>query len=180
MENQDNSLNEEIKQDAQPTEPKKEAKAKKAHKSINAETEKLKEELAHQKELLIRTAAEFDNYKKRTERDRFKAAEYAKASVIKQLLPTIDNANRALACDPENPDYAKGIEMIVRQLTGIVESLDLTELAKAGDKFDPQIHEAVMHIEDENAGENEIVCVLQQGYKVGDTIIRTAMVQVAN
>lgn len=156
----------------------KSAKAKK-HKT-SGEAAKLKAELEKQTELLMRTAAEFDNFKKRTEREKIRTAEVAKAGVVKQLLPVMDNAVRAIACDPASPDYAKGIEMIVKQLCGLVDTLGLLELAEIGDTFNPEIHEAVMHIEDAEKGENEIIQVLQQGYKLGDTVIRPAMVQVAN
>lgn len=168
--------NSDVSQKAEKSE--KASKAKKP--KVNAEAEKLKTELAAQKELLMRTAAEFDNFKKRTEREKLHTAEYAKAAVVKELLPVLDNAVRALAADPNSPDYAKGIEMIVKQMRGLVDGLGLVELAEVGDSFDPQIHEAVMHIEDPEKGENEISQVLQQGYKLGDTVIRPAMVQVAN
>ena len=144
------------------------------------ENQKLKAELENQKELLMRTAAEFDNFKKRTEREKIKTAEYSKANILKQLLPVIDNAERALSVDPSSADYVKGVELIVKQLVGIVDSFNMLELAQVGDTFDPEIHEAVMHIEDSEKGESEIVAVLQQGYKLGDTVIRPAMVQVAN
>ncbi len=157
---------------------KKTSKAKKP--KSNAEVEALKADVAAQKELLMRTAAEFDNFKKRTEREKIKTAEYSKANILKQLLPVIDNAGRALAVDPNSADYVKGVEMIVKQLVGIVDAFGMVELAEVGDTFDPEIHEAVMHIDDPEKGENEIVMVLQQGYKLGDTIIRPAMVQVAN
>lgn len=154
---------------------KKVAKAKKP-----TENQKLKAELENQKELLMRTAAEFDNFKKRTEREKIKTAEYSKANILKQLLPVIDNAKRALSVDPSSADYVKGVELIVKQLVGIVDTFNMLELAQVGDTFDPEIHEAVMHIEDPEKGESEIVAVLQQGYKLGDTVIRPAMVQVAN
>ena len=144
------------------------------------EIESLKAELENQKELLMRTAAEFDNFKKRTERERARTAEYSKANIIKTILPVLDNAKLALTSDPNDPNFAKGIEMIVKQLLSLVEGLGIAELAKEGDTFNPEIHEAVMHIEDEAKGENEITQVLQQGYKLGDTVIRPAMVQVAN
>lgn len=160
---------------------KKAEKTTKSKKSkTNSELEKLKSDLDNQKELLMRTAAEFDNFKKRTEREKLRTAEYSKATVIKQLLPVLDNADRAFTVDPNQPDYIKGIEMIVKQLKSLVDSLELLTLAEVGDTFDPQIHEAVMHIEDPEKGENEIIQVLQQGYKIGDTVIRPAMVQVAN
>lgn len=163
------------------TETKAAEKATKPKKSkANAEVEALKAEVTKQTELLMRTAAEFDNFKKRTEREKIKTAEYAKANMLKQLLPVIDNAGRALSADPASPDYQKGVELIVKQLCGIVETFGMLELAEVGDTFDPEIHEAVMHIEDPEKGENEITQVLQQGYKLGDTVIRPAMVQVAN
>lgn len=160
-------------------EKKTEAKKKKSSKK-DAEFAALQDELKNAKDLLTRTAAEFDNYKKRTEREKSGVAEYAKASVIKKLLPIIDNIERANAADKESPDYIKGIEMIVKQFTSIAETLSVEEIGKNGDKFDPNFHEAVMHIEDEAFGENEIAEVLQKGYKLGDTIIRPAMVKVAN
>ncbi len=155
------------------------AKKEKKSKKDN-EVEKLRTELDKQNDILLRTAAEFDNFKKRTERERVSIAEYAKAGVAKQLLPIIDNIGRASGADKESPDYIKGIEMIVKQFEGIVDTLGLTKLANVGDNFDPNIHEAVMHIEDENLGENIIAEVLQQGYKIGDTVVRPAMVKVAN
>lgn len=175
-------MSEENKKDLNNTEPettKPDEKPKKPKKSKTGESH-LKAELEKQKDLFMRTAAEFDNFKKRTEREKLKTAEYAKATLIKKLLPVVDNANRALGQDPTNPDYAKGIEMIVKQLCGVVNDFGLEELAQVGDTFDPAVHEAVMHLEDPDKTENEIVAVLQQGYKLGDTVIRPAMVQVAN
>ena len=157
------------------TAPKKEKKSKK-----DSEIEKLKAELEQKNDVLLRTAAEFDNYKKRTEREKSGVAEYARAGIIKQLLPILDNIDRAAGADRESPDYIKGIELIVKQLEGLSEKLGIEEIAKQGETFDPNLHEAVMHIEDENLVENVIAEVLQKGYKTGDTIIRHAMVKVAN
>lgn len=144
------------------------------------EIEELKAELNLKSDQLMRTAAEFDNFKKRTEREKASVAEFAKAGLIKQLLPIIDNIDRAATADRESADYIKGIEMIVKQFQSVVSNLNIEEIAKAGDHFDPNYHEAVMHIEDENFGENVIAEVLQKGYKIGDTVIRAAMVKVAN
>ena len=146
----------------------------------DAEIEALKAELENKNDLLLRTAAEFDNFKKRTEREKLTVAEFAKAGLIKQLLPILDNIDRAGMVPKDTPDYIKGIEMIVKQFEGIAENLGVTEIAKAGDEFNPELHEAVMHIEDETLGENVIAEVLQKGYKIGDTVIRAAMVKVAN
>ncbi|MBQ6847431.1 MAG: nucleotide exchange factor GrpE [Clostridia bacterium] len=159
-----------------------EPKAKEKKKSKTAiELEKVKSELEAKNDLLLRTAAEFDNFKKRTERERLTVAEFAKANIIKELLPILDNIDRAeMLEDKSGEDYIKGIEMIVKLFLGLGEKLGIAELAKVGDGFDPNCHEAVMHIEDENFGENVVAEVLQKGYKIGDTIIRPAMVKVAN
>lgn len=157
-----------------------EKKPKKKVDSKTAEIEKLKAELLEQKDLLLRTAAEFDNYKRRTQEQSITAAEYTKAQMLKKLLPVFDNVDRADAADKESPDYAKGVELTVKMLTEAVQNLGMVEIGKVGDTFDPNLHEAVMHIEDESFGENVISQVLQKGYKIGDTVIRPAMVQVAN
>ena len=107
-------------------------------------------------------------------------AEYAKAEVIKKLLPILDNIDRAKTASTDTPEYLKGIEMIVKQFEALAENLSLEEIAEEGDAFDPTLHDAVMHIEDENLNENVIAEVLQKGYKLGDTVVRPAMVKVAN
>lgn len=154
---------------------KKEKKSKK-----DSEIERLTLELEQKNDILLRTAAEFDNFKKRTEREKSGIAEYAKAGIIKQLLPILDNIDRASLADKQSPEYIKGIELIVKQFEAISGNLGVEEIAKTGDTFDPNYHEAVMHVEDENLGENVIAEVLQKGYKIGDTVIRPAMVKVAN
>ncbi len=162
--------------------------AKKNEKTTEKQTEEkkvsktaaLEEELKQQKDLLLRTAAEFDNFKKRTERDRVMTVEYTKANILKSFLPVFDNVDRAEACDPQSADYAKGVELIVKQLKEVVNNLGITEIGAVGDTFDPTLHEAVMHVEDEEAGENTITEVFQKGYRIGDTVIRAAMVKVAN
>ena len=158
--------------------PKANPEKKKNKKDLEIET--LKQELEQKNNLLLRTAAEFDNFKKRTEREKTTVAEFAKAGLIKQLLPILDNIDRAAATDKTNPDYIKGIEMIVKQFEGIASNLGIVEIAAEGDVFNPELHEAVMHVEDESLGENVIAQVLQKGYKIGDTVIRAAMVKVAN
>ena len=160
------------------TEEKVKPEKKKNKKDV--EIENLKAELESKNDLLLRTAAEFDNYKKRTEREKLTVAEFAKAGLIKQLLPILDNIDRAAMVEKDTPDYIKGIEMIVKQFEAISENLGLTEIAAVGDTFNPELHEAVMHIDDEALGENVIAQVLQKGYKIGDTVIRPAMVSVAN
>lgn len=154
-------------------------KKKKPNKK-DEEIARLTDELANKSDLLTRTAAEFDNYKKRTEREKSGVAEFAKASVIKTLLPILDNIERAGSADRESPDYIKGIELIIKQFGELADNLGITVIGAVGEKFDPNFHDAVMHVEDEAFGENEIADVLQKGYKLGDTVIRPAMVKVAN
>ena len=154
-------MSEEIKQENTAT-PETEKKEKKKSKK-DAELEALRAELDTKNDQLMRTAAEFDNFKKRTERERASIAEFAKAGLIKQLLPILDNIDRAATADHDSADYIKGIEMIVKQFEAIVSNLNIEEIAKEGDTFDPNFHEAVMHIEDETLGENVIVQVLQKG-----------------
>lgn len=155
-------------------------KTEKKKNKKDLEIEALKNELNEKNDLLLRTAAEFDNFKKRTEREKLTIAEFAKAGLIKQLLPILDNIDRAASVEKDTPDYIKGIEMIVKQFEGIAGNMGITEIAAVGDSFNPELHEAVMHVEDENLGVNVIAEVLQKGYKIGDTVIRAAMVKVAN
>lgn len=173
-------MSEETKVNNSETEINEEPKKEKKKSKKDAEIETLKAELNAKNDQLMRTAAEFDNFKKRTEREKAGVAEFTKAGLIKKLLPIIDNIERAATADRESADYIKGIEMIVKQFEGIVSDMNIEEIAKSGDTFDPNFHEAVMHIEDENLGENVIAEVLQKGYKIGDTVIRAAMVKVAN
>ena len=158
----------------------KDIKTEKKKSKKDLEIERLNAELEAKNDLLFRTAAEFDNFKKRTEKEKLSVSEYAKAGLIKQLLPILDNIDRAQLSEKGSEDYIKGIEMIVKQFVGAAANLGIEEIAKAGDVFNPQLHEAVMHIEDENFAENTIVEVLQKGYKIGSTVIRPAMVKVAN
>lgn len=170
--NQQDTVKEKAVPEQKPEKPKKNKK--------DDEIAKLKAKIEEEHNLLLRTAAEFDNYKKRTDREKLSVGEYAKADVIKKLLPIIDNIERAGEPNLESPDYIKGIELITKQFSSLAQTLGITPIASVGDVFDPNLHEAVMHIEDENAGENTIAQVLQQGYKIGDTVIRAAMVSVAN
>ncbi|MGI6279720.1 MAG: nucleotide exchange factor GrpE [Acutalibacteraceae bacterium] len=181
VENTQTNENNEVKQ-ADKSNENTDGKDKKHKKpKTQSEVEKLKAELESKNELLLRTAAEYDNYRKRTERERASIAEYAKASVIKQLLPILDSIDRAsLHKDKGGEEYIKGIELIVKQFESLAEKLEIVDVAKVGDKFDPNFHEAVMHIEDESLGENVIAEVMQRGFKIGDTIIRPAIVKVAN
>ena len=145
-----------------------------------SEKEKLKAELEQTKDLLLRTAAEYDNFKRRSEKEKADLSEYVKAATVKKLLGVADNIKRAEDCDKSSPDYVKGLEMIVKQLTDALTTIGLTEIEAEGQPFDPRFHEAVMHVEDEALGENVVAQVLQPGYQLGDTVLRPAMVKVAN
>ena len=140
----------------------------------------MQKDLDEAKDMLLRTAAEFDNYKKRSERERIQVSAFVKAQTIKALLPSIDNLLRAAAADSSSADYAKGIEMTIRQLMENLTKLGLKEINPENQSFDPMLHEAVMHEENSDVPENTVVQVLQKGYIMDDTVIRPAMVKVAN
>ena len=128
----------------------------------------------------LRLAADYDNFRKRTIKE--KEASYAngKADAIEKLLPVYDNLERALNQPTEDAAYKKGVEMTMTQLVSIFEGLGVEIYGAAGDTFDPNLHNAVMHTEDDTLGENTIAQVFQKGFKMGEKIIRFAMVQVAN
>ncbi len=145
------------------------------------ELSSIKEELAKQKDLLLRTAAEYDNYKKRTQREKEELSAFTKAAVMKDLLPALDNFDRASQAGLENPEeYKKGMDMSVKSLTDALDKLGLKVIESLGKEFDPNLHYAISKIDDESLGENIIAQVYQEGYMLGETVIRPAMVVVAN
>ena len=128
----------------------------------------------------LRVAAEYDNFRKRTIKEKEASYGNGKADAVEKLLPVYDNLERALNQPCTDEAYKKGVEMTMTQLVGIFDRLGVEIFGNVGDSFDPNFHNAVMHIEDENYGESEICQVFQKGFKLGDKIIRFAMVQVAN
>ena len=128
----------------------------------------------------LRLAADYDNYRKRTIKEKEQAYGNGKADAVEKLLPVYDNLERALNQETQDAAYKKGVEMTMTQLVGIFTSLGVEIFGNVGDAFDPNIHNAVMHIEDENLAENTIAQVFQKGFKLGEKIVRFAMVQVAN
>ena len=128
----------------------------------------------------LRVAAEFDNFRKRTIKEKEQSYGNGKADAVEKLLPVYDNLERALNQPTEDEAYKKGVEMTMTQLVGIFAGLGVEIFGNVGEEFDPNFHNAVMHMEDENLGENVISQVFQKGFKLGDKIIRFAMVQVAN
>jgi len=128
----------------------------------------------------LRLAADYDNFRKRSQKEKEQSYGNGKADAIEKLLPVYDNLERALNQDTEDAAYKKGVEMTMTQLVSIFEGLGVEIFGAVGDQFDPNIHNAVMHTEDENAAENTITQVFQKGFKLGEKIVRFAMVQVAN
>ena len=127
----------------------------------------------------LRVAAEFDNFRKRTLKEKEQSYGIGKADAVEKLLPVYDNLERALNQVCEDEAYKKGVEMTMTQLVGIFSGLGVEIFGNVGDAFDPNFHNAVLHTEDENFGENTICQVFQKGFKLGEKIIRFAMVQVA-
>ena len=129
----------------------------------------------------LRMAAEYDNFRKRSQREREQAYTDAVSRAVTALLPTYDNLERAIKAETADAEYKKGVEMTMTQLTESLKGLNVTVIeASAGTTFDPNFHNAVMHVEDESLGENVIAEVFQQGFHIGDKVIRHAMVKVAN
>ena len=128
----------------------------------------------------LRLAAEYDNFRKRTVKEKEMAYGHGKADAVEKLLPVYDNLERALNQPTADEAYKKGVEMTMTELVKILNGLGVEIFGAAGDAFDPNIHNAVMHTEDDSVGENTITQVFQKGFKLGDKIVRFAMVQVAN
>ena len=128
----------------------------------------------------LRLAADYDNYRKRTLKEKEQAYGHGKADAVEKLLPVYDNLERALAQPTEDEAYKKGVEMTMTQLVGILNGLGVEIFGTEGDAFDPNIHNAIMHTEAEGAEENTITKVFQKGFKLGEKIVRFAMVEVAN
>ena len=128
----------------------------------------------------LRLAADYDNFRKRNAKEREQLYAAGKADAVAQLLPVYDNLERALNQETADEAYKKGVEMTMTQLVGIFTNLGVEIYGEVGDVFDPNLHNAVMHVEDENFGENTICQVFQKGFKIGDKVVRFAMVQVAN
>ena len=145
-----------------------------------SELEKLQEQYKQEHDAYLRLAAEFDNFRKRSQKEKDNIYQDAKADTIAKILPVFDNLERAVNQPTEDEAYKKGVEMIMSGLREVMKDMSITEFGEVGDAFDPNLHNAVMHTEDESLGENVISQVFQKGFKVGDRVLRFAMVQVAN
>lgn len=176
---------EEEKTENTETTEKTEEKAKKKgdakEKKTPSKEEELEKELATVKEAHIRTLAEYDNYRKRSTREKEAAFADSKADCLKELLPALDNFERALATtDSDFDSFKKGMDMIYTSLVETLKKLGVEAFGEEGEAFDPKLHNAVMHVDDEELGENVIAQVFSKGYRIGERILREAMVKVAN
>ena len=140
----------------------------------------LKAALAAKEDQYLRLAAEYDNFRKRSAKEKESAWTDAKGDTAAAFLPVYDNLERALKQPCADEAYAKGVEMTMNQLKDVFAKLGITEIPALGEPFDPNVHNAVMHVEDESVGENTIVEVFQAGFKNGEKVIRFSMVKVAN
>ena len=166
------------KKEAPKTEEVKEAVAE--EKVENTELEQTKEALEKEHDQYLRLAAEYDNFRKRSQREKDSIYQDGVADTAKKFLPVYDNLERALANDTTDEAYKKGVQMIMNEFTKIMEHLGITVYGAAGETFDPEKHNAVMHVEDDSLEENAIAEVFQKGAMLGDKVIRFAMVKVAN
>ena len=142
--------------------------------------EPAEDKAAAEHERYLRLAAEYDNYRKRSARERESIYSDVRADTVTKFLPVYDNLARALSQPTADEAYRKGVELIMAQLKDILSRLGVTEIEAVGQKFDPALHNAVMHDTDGEKGEGEIVQELQKGFKMGDKVIRFAMVKVVN
>ena len=156
------------------------ARKKKDKEARNAETDALKTQLAQEHDKYLRLYAEFDNYRKRSQKEREGLYADVKAETVKALLPVYDNLDRALQQGTEDTAFYKGVEMTMKQLSEIFEKLGVAPIEAVGQPFDPARHNAVMHVEDESLGENVVAEEFQKGFTLGDKVIRFSMVKVAN
>ena len=164
-----------------PKKEKKEEKKEKAkEKKAEAKDEKKAESPQGASDAYLRLLAEYDNYRKRSQKEKDSLYADIKADTVTKFLPVYDNLVRALKQGTEDEAYRKGVEMIMNQFCSTLEKLGVTKTDSLGQKFDPKFHNAVMHVEDDEKGENEIVEVFQDGFMLGDKVIRFAMVKVAN
>ena len=142
--------------------------------------DKLEQQVEDLTDRLKRSMAEFDNYRKRTEKEKSSMYIIGAREIIEKILPVVDNFERGLAQAPEGDAFADGMQMIYKQLLTTLEGLGVEAIEAVGKEFNPDFHNAVMHVEDENAGENMVVEELQKGYTYKGFVVRHSMVKVAN
>ena len=147
---------------------------------VTSEIDPWEEKYNAERDAHLRVAAEFDNFRKRTIKEKEASYGNGKADAVAKMLPVYDNLERALNQPTEDAAYKKGVEMTMNELVKIFTGLGVEIFGDVGDTFDPNLHNAVMHVENEELGENTIAQVFQKGFKIGDKVVRFAMVQVAN
>lgn len=156
----------------EPTEP--------AETETEAAVDQTSQLLAAAEDKYLRLAAEYDNFRKRSAKEKESAWTDSKASTAAAFLPVYDNLERALKAPCTDEAFLKGVEMTMNQLKDVLTKLGIEEIPALGEKFDPNCHNAVMHVDDDNVEENTIVEVFQTGFRAGDKIVRFSMVKVAN
>ncbi|MBE6643788.1 MAG: nucleotide exchange factor GrpE [Ruminococcaceae bacterium] len=152
---------------------------KDTERALQEEIERLKAEIKEKDDKYLRMAAEYDNFRRRSREEKDATYEIAMADTVSEFLMTVDNLERAAFYD-DAEKVKEGLVMIAKSLESVFSKLGVEEVGKVGEKFDPNLHNAVMHIDDDSYGEGEIVEVFQKGYKKGGRIIRFAMVKTAN
>ena len=166
------------------SEEKKEEKKRFGRKERKAEEkeqeEKHAQELAERDDRYLRLAAEYDNFRRRSQKEKDNRYNDGKTDTLIRFLPVYDNLVRALNTATEDEAYRRGVEMIMTQFSDTMEKLGVEKIESLGKTFDPTVHNAVMHVDDEEKGENEVVEVFQEGFRIGDKVVRCAMVKVAN
>ena len=138
------------------------------------------DEMAILNDKYLRVCAEYDNFRRRSQKEREALYGDVRADVVNKFLPVYDNLERALKQSTEDEAYRKGVEMIMTQFVSTLEKLGIEAIECLGQTFDPNLHNAVMHVDDEKKGENEIVEEFQKGFRMGDKVIRFSVVKVAN
>lgn len=169
------------KKTEKPTEEKKAEEKAQPEEKAEEEVNPLEKELADTKEQLLRVTAEYANFRKRSEKEKSDSFAFATAKTVGEILPVIDNIERALSNEQEDYEgLRKGVQMTYDGLMASLEKLGVTAYGESGEQFDPNLHNAVMHIEDEELEANVITDVFQRGYKINDKVVRPAMVKTAN
>lgn len=157
-----------------------EESGKKKFKKAEKELEALRQQLAGEQDKYLRLAAEYDNYRKRSQKEKDHIYSDGVADTLVKFLPVYDNLERAMQQATADEAYKKGVEMIMAAMKETLSKCGVEAFGEAGDAFDPAMHNAVMHVEDENLGENVIESVFQKGFRIGEKVVRFAMVRVAN
>ena len=180
---QENKINEEVTEETatvkEETTVKNEKCDKKKMKALEAELEEVKKQAEETNEKYLRMLAEYDNFRKRSAKERESIYGDAYTDALTAILPVLDNLERAEGCSDAD-GLSKGLELTLKSFRETLEKMGVKEIEAVGQTFDPNLHNAVFHVEDENYGENEIVEVLMKGYTKGDKVLRYSMVKVAN